>query len=319
MRNKDKTYEPADLTGVKRYPHAERASKAVVDSFGCPLEHLNGADFFDCLPQYLKANDLRNFIKAVGIARRAGKPFHVMMGAHVIKVGLSPIVIDLLRRGIITSLSFNSAGLIHDLEVAFFGATSEDVLAGLADGSFGMVRDTAQLFARVCDIAEELRIGLGAAAGMLIREREAPYMGYSLFASASELDIPATIHAGIGTDIVAQHPEFDGAKVGAGSHRDFRILCSICAEIDRGGVIANLGSAVILPEVFLKALTVARNLNPGESQLTSANFDMIAHYRPMMNVVSRTTHDAGKGYNFVGHHELMVPLLAWGLRREMEK
>ena len=312
-------YPPADLNRVKRYPYAERANRAEIDALGRALNGTDGSDFFDALPDFLKAADLKEFFRLVARARNDDKPFHLLLGAHTIKVGLSPIINDLMRREIVTGLSFNSAGLIHDLELAFFGGTSEDVQAGLQDGSFGMVRETGELFASVCRVAAEKEIGLGKAAGIFVNGEEAKNRENSLFAEAEGLGLPATIHVGIGTDIVAQHPNFDAAAAGAASHIDFRVLCTICGEIDRGGVLANIGSAVILPEVFLKALTVARNLNPGQSRLTTANFDMIRQYRPLENVVSRPTRNAGRGFNFVGHHEIMIPLLAWGLRRELKR
>ena len=308
---------PADLSETLRYTRSRRDNKVRLAAFGRPMTRVRAGDFFESLPHCLKATDFREFTRLVARSRRRGRPFHLLMGAHVIKVGLSPVIIDLLKREIVTGISLNSAGMIHDLEVAFFGGTSEDVQSGLTDGSFGMMRETAQLFASACALADKEDIGLGQAAGVLIRKRRAPYQAQSLLAAAGRLGLPATIHVGIGTDIVAQHPEFDGAQAGRASHLDFRLLCSICQDIDRGGAIANVGSAVILPEVFLKALTVARNLRPGRSRLTTANFDMVAHYRPTMNVVTRPTAGAGKGFDFAGHHEIMVPLLAWSLRREL--
>jgi len=310
---------PADLTRVARIPYARRANKTTIEALGRPMAETDGADFFESLPGFLKAADLKEFIALVAEARRKGRPFHLLLGAHLIKVGLSPILIDLMRRDIVTGLSFSGAGVIHDLELAFFGGTSEDVQAGLADGSFGMVAETGDLFAGAAALAAANRVGLGAAVGRFITERQAPHRALSLFAEAYRLGRPATVHVGIGTDIVAQHPNFDGAAVGAASHLDFRILCTVCGEIDSGGAIANIGSAVILPEVFLKALTVARNLRGGAGRLVTANFDMIAHYRPAVNVVNRPTALAGKGFNFVGHHEVMIPLLAWGLRRACEQ
>lgn len=319
MTHSKRKYQPVDLSLVKRYDHVDRKSIANLDRAGRPAKGESLSDFFDSLPDYLKAADLKKFISHIILARNEGLPFHLMAGAHVIKVGLSPILIDLMQSDLVTGISLNSAGLIHDLEMAFFGATSEDVQAGLEDGSFGMVRDTACYFAECCAAAQESEIGLGAAAGELILKREAPYRSHSLLGQTARLDLPATIHVGIGTDIVAQHPEFDGAAAGAASHRDFRLLCDICADIDNGGVVANIGSAVILPEVFLKALTVARNLKGGAGKLTTANFDMISHYRPMMNVVTRPTKGQGKGYNFIGHHEIMIPLLAAGLGLKWKK
>ena len=218
-----------------------------------------------------------------------------------------------------TGLSFNGAGLIHDLELAFWGGTSEDVQSGLMDGSFGMAKETAELFAEVTELADKMKIGLGEAGGMYINHRKAKHKKLSVFAEAYQRNLPVTIHVGIGTDIVAQHPNFEASKVAAASYLDFKILAAICQDIDRGGVLANIGSAVILPEVFLKALTVARNLNKSKSKLTTANFDMISHYRPMENVVSRPTYKVGQGYNFVGHHEIMIPLLAWGLKDKFKK
>lgn len=319
MAKSPKSYRPVDLSHVTRYPVAKRRNKATPDRFGRPLAATaQTGRFFESLPRFLKAADLNEFIDRVARARAKNRPFHLLMGAHPIKIGLSPIIIDLMERQIVTGLSFNGAGLIHDLELAHFGGTSEDVQEGLADGSFGMLAQTAELYAEVCDIAIRRRSGLGEAAGCLIELHRAPDRVVSLFAAAYRLHLPATVHLGIGTDIVSQHPEFDGAKAGEASHRDFRILASICADLDRGGVLANIGSAVMLPEVFLKALTVARNLHPGKSRLTTANFDMIEHYRPRVNVVTRPTQGAGKGYNFVGHHEIMLPLLAWGLKHRVD-
>jgi hypothetical protein len=319
MAKSPKLYRPEDLSHVKRYSVELRRNKATLAGVGRPLApSANAGRFFESLPKYLKAADLNEFIEQVARARKKNRPFHLLLGAHPIKIGLSPIIIDLMERQIVTGLSFNGAGLIHDLELAFFGGTSEDVQEGLADGSFGMVTQTAEMYADVCEIAVTRRIGLGDAAGCLIEHHRAPFRKVSLFAAAERLHLPATVHIGIGTDIVSQHPEFDGAKAGEASHRDFRILAAVCADLDRGGVLANIGSAVMLPEVFLKALTVARNLHPGKSRLTTANFDMIEHYRPRVNVVTRPTKDAGKGYNFVGHHEIMLPLLAWGLKHQVD-
>lgn len=309
---------PVDLSRVKRIPYAKRANRTVVTAFGRPLKRIRGVDYFESLPKFLKAADLNEFIALAVKARRRGLPFHFLLGAHTIKVGLSPIIIDLMQRNIITGLSFNGAGIIHDLELAFFGGTSEDVQAGLMDGSFGMVRETTELFTQVCELAAHIQIGLGEATGLLINTKKARHRKTSVFAVAQQLGLPVTVHIGVGTDIVAQHPEYNAAQVATASHLDFRILCSICSLIDRGGVVANIGSAVILPEVFLKALTVARNVNKGKSRLTTANFDMITHYRPTENVVNRPTFQVGKGFNFVGHHEIMIPLLAWGLKLKIK-
>jgi hypothetical protein len=316
MPKPDKTtkFQPVDLNRVKRYPYVRRANKTEIGAFGKPLKKIRGVKFFESLPKFLKAADLQEFIDRVVQARRVDLPFHLLLGAHTIKVGLSPIIIDLMKQGIVTGLSFNGAGIIHDLELAFWGGTSEDVQRGLADGSFGMVQETGELFAQVCTLADRRHIGLGEATGLLINSRKAPNRSVSVFSVAQRLGLPVTVHIGVGSDIVAQHPSFDAAKAGAASHLDFRLLCAVCAAVDRGGVVANIGSAVILPEVFLKALTVARNMKRGKSRLTTANFDMIMHYRPSENVVNRPTFKVGKGFNFVGHHEIMIPLLAWGLK-----
>lgn len=314
MPRRSTRVQPADLSGVKRRRYAQRANKTTIAAFGRPMKRLRGADFFQSLPNLLQAASLNEFINLVVKARRGGRPFHWMLGAHCIKVGLSPVVIDLMQREIVTGLSFHGAAVIHDMELAFFGGTSEDVQKGLADGSFGMVRETAEMFAAVCRLAASRQVGLGEATGLFINGEKARHRKLSLFARAQAAGLPATVHVAIGTDVVCQHPEFDAASTAAASHLDFRLLCRVCRDIDRGGVVANIGSAVILPEVFLKALTVARNLKKGRSRLTTANFDMITHYRPTENVVRRPTLKAGRGYNFVGHHELMVPLLAWGLR-----
>ncbi len=314
-----KRVHPIDLTRTTRYPIAVRANKTLIEMMGSPLEKPGAVPFFRSLPRTLKAKDLRDFIVHAQDARKRGYPFHLLLGAHTIKVGLSPIIIDLMKRGIVSGLSFSGAGLVHDLELAYFGGTSEDVQAGLNDGSFGMAQETGDLFAEVARFADSEELGLGEAGGHLIEKDRAPYRRLSVFASAYRFGVPVTVHVGIGTDIVSQHPVFDAAKVATASHRDFRTLASICADLDRGGVVANVGSAVILPEVLLKALTVARNINGYKGRLTTANFDMIEHYRPLVNVVTRPTQKTGRGYSFIGHHEIMIPLLAWGLKADLKR
>jgi len=306
-------FKTVDLNRVKTVALEERSSKVALDRLGRSCPNGSAREFFEHLPGFLKAADLREFIGHVATARKQGLPFHVMMGAHVIKVGLSPLLIDLMKAGIVTGLSLNSAGLIHDLELTFAGKTSEDVQAGLQDGSFGMSEKTGQWFAGVTALAARKQIGLGQAAGEYIVGAGAPYAEYSLFASAHREGLPVTVHVGIGTDIVNQMSSFNPGETAEASYLDFKILSHILTEADRGGVVANIGSAVILPEVFLKALTVARNLTRGERRIITANFDMIGQYRPLTNVVKRPTADGGQGYAFVGHHEIMIPLLAWGL------
>jgi hypothetical protein len=307
-------YKEADLTRVKTISVKNRKSRAEISGFAFPIDKRGANEFFDSLPAYLKALDLKAFIKSIANSRHKGFPFHLMMGAHVIKVGLSPIIIDLMERRIVTGISLNSAGLIHDLELAFYGKTSEDVAAGLADGSFGMAEETGRLFAEIVKLAEEESLGLGEAAGQFINGKKAKYRKYSILAAAEIRNIPATVHVVVGTDIVNQQAFYEAGPTAEASYRDFKILANLLIDADRGGVVANIGSAVILPEVFLKALTVARNLKKQKSYLVTANFDMITHYRPIMNVVKRPAESGGIGYNFVGHHEIMIPLLAWGLK-----
>ena len=319
MTNSKKQPTAIDLTKITTYPIKKRPIKTKIKSFGKPIDITKPESFLETLPDFLKASDFNSFIKSVYIARKKNKPFHLLLGAHTIKVGLSPVLIDLMKENIVTGFSFNCAGLIHDIELAFFGGTSEDVQKGLSDGTFGMVKETAAMFSEVVSLAAEKEIGLGEAGGMYINQKKAKHRSLSVFAQAYELNLPATIHVGIGTDTIAQHPNYDAAKIGEASHIDFRILAAICKDINKGGVLANVGSAVLLPEVFLKALTVARNIYGGKNKLTTANFDMITHYRPIENVVNRPTFNAGKGYNFVGHHEIMIPLLAWGLKQKFLK
>ncbi|MCX6826301.1 MAG: hypothetical protein NTV06_03380 [candidate division Zixibacteria bacterium] len=307
-------FKQADLSKVKTVSLRRRRSKAEVSALGKSFEYDGAREFLDSLPRFLKAAELIEFINRIAAARRRGFPFHIMMGAHVIKVGLSPIIIDLIQNGIVTGLSLNSAGLIHDLELAFVGRTSEEVAAGLKSGDFGMAKETGELFSAVIELAEKESLGLGEAAGHFINRRKAKYRDYSVLAAADKNGIPATVHIVIGTDIVSQQPAFKAGLAAEASYRDFKILSHLLINADRGGVIANIGSAVVLPEVFLKALTVARNLNKHKCNITTANFDMIAHYRPLTNVVQRPTYAGGRGFNFIGHHEIMGPLLAWGLK-----
>lgn len=312
-------FKQADLKKIKTVSLKGRRSRARISSFGSPIKELSAEIFMESLPKYLKAADLLEFIKHVVKARRNSRPFQVLMGAHVIKVGLSPVIIDLMENNIITGISMNSAGLIHDLETAFIGRTSEDVQAGLSDGSFGMAEETGRYFSDVVALAEKESIGLGEAAGKYINLCKAKYIGSSLFAAAERLNLPATVHLVVGADIVQQQSSFKAGPAAEASYRDFKILAAILGSADNGGVAANIGSAVVLPEVFLKALTVSRNLNKSKRNITTANFDMIAHYRPVMNVVNRPTADGGRGFNFIGHHEIMIPLLAWGLKSYMRE
>jgi hypothetical protein len=245
-------------------------------------------------------------------------PIFLLMGAHVVKVGLSPLIVDLLKRKMITAVAMNSAAVIHDTEIALFGQTSEDVAAAIIDGSFGMSRETGEFInGTLAAASKDPAIGYGEAIGLALAK--APNRDISILAACAKLGIPATVHAAIGTDIIHQQPTMDGAVTGEMSFRDFRIFCALLRKLGKGGVVMNIGSAVILPEVFLKALTVARNLGAPARGFVTANFDMFRQYRPTMNVVVRPTQDGGRGYSFTGHHEIMVPLLCAMIRDRMKR
>jgi len=309
-------FKQVDLSRVRTVSLAARESKVATAALGRVPDPDGAHNFLDSLPGSLKARELRQLISIIGKARARGLPFHIMLGAHVIKVGLSGIIIDLMESGIVSGLSLNSAGIIHDLELSFTGKTSEDVKAGLEDGSFGMAKETGELFAGVVELAEAESTGLGEAAGKYINGSDGEYKAVSILGAAERLNLPATVHIAIGADIVHQQGNFRAGPAAEASYRDFRILANILIQADQGGVVANIGSAVILPEVFLKALAVARNLSAGKRQIYTANFDMISHYRPMENVVRRPTDGGKRGFNFIGHHEIMIPLLAWGLKAD---
>lgn len=267
--------------------------------------------FLDSLPNILAAQELRALVDDIVKSRRRRKPVVLMMGAHVIKVGTAPLIVDLVRRGIITHVAMNSAAAIHDIETAMWGKTSEDVAVNILDGRFGMSRETGEFInatlGRAFRFTDE---GYGEALARELVRRKPPYRAHSILLAGYREGIPVTVHAAIGTDIVHQQPTMDGAATGEMSFRDFKVLARTLTDLRGGGVVLNIGSAVILPEVFLKALTVARNLGHRASGFSTANFDMIRQYRPTVNVVERPTQKRGRGYNFVGHHEIMIPLLA---------
>lgn len=266
--------------------------------------------FIASLPDVLKARDLRGFCQKLAEIRKAGKNVAVMFGGHVIKTGLAPIIIDLAERGLITSVAMNSAAAIHDSESALFGRTSEDVEANIQDGTFGMSRETGEFInGSLLHYSEQDDVGYGEALGLALIERDAPHRSTSVLARCVELRVPVTVHAAIGTDIVHQQPTMRGDVTGDMSFRDFRLLAGICGELQDGAAI-NIGSSVIMPEVFLKAVTIARNLKLGGRNLTTANFDMLQHYRTQMNVLERPTRPDSRFYSFTGHHELMIPLFA---------
>lgn len=312
MRKKTK---PAELKNVKTYSIRSRKSKFDCASLAqCPDPAQPLSEFFNTLPPVLKARDLLRFSEKVAAAIKKERLVLFMMGAHLIKCGLSTLVCDLIKRGIINAVAMNGASAIHDFELAFFGKTSEDVETHLANGSFGMAAETGEWMNTMISDGVKKGHGLGDAFGMAILRRQPPRVETSILAAAYEAGIPATVHVAIGTDIIHQHPSSDGALIGKGSHLDFRILAGQLPDLNDGGVVINFGSAVILPEVFLKALTVARNLSGAVKNFTAANFDMIQHYRPNLNVLQRPIKTGGEAFSFTGHHEIMLPLLYSAIR-----
>jgi len=308
-------YSKIDLNKIRTYSIGIRKSKTRIKNFGKPLEpEADVFQFLESLPGYLKATELRSLLELLVRAKQKKKPVILMLGAHPIKCGLSPVLIDLLQEGFVTLLSTNGAGAIHDVEIAFWGKTSEMVEQGIEEGSFGMVRETAEIFNQISAFACEKDLGLGEAIGRRIIESRARFKKHSLLACAYRLNIPACVHVAFGTDIVHQHPNFDPSSTGKATHTDFKILAHEVSRLNDGGVVLHFGSAVVLPEVFLKALSVARNIKGKVRNFTTANFDMIQHYRPNVNVVLRPTRRSGQGFSFTGHHEIMIPLLAWALK-----
>ena len=307
-----KRRNPISISSVTTYPLENRINKVSVRDFATPPElEVDLSPFLASLPNILKGQDFSALVDDIVTAHQNKKPVIVMMGGHVIKCGLSLLLIDLVKRGVITGFAFNGASSIHDFEIALIGETSEDVAAYLQEGQFGMWEETGRLMNEATQRAADTGIGMGEALGRQLIEMDAPYNAYSLLSSAGiQYDIPITVHVAIGTDIIHQHPSANGAAIGAASFTDFRLLTALVPDLEGGGVVLNLGSAVILPEVFLKALTIARNLGHTVSQFTAANFDMNQQYRSVENVVKRPTEMGGKGYTFTGHHELMIPLLA---------
>jgi hypothetical protein len=302
---------PVDLSRVRTIPLRSRANKVALERFAKPPRpNRTCAEFVASLPGILAGGDFRSVVEAIVAARRRGRPVIFGLGAHVVKCGLNPVLIDLMRRGVITALAMNGAGAIHDFELALVGETSEDVASGLHEGTFGMVRETGELINRaVSRVAERRDEGMGALLGDELLGLEAPNLDYSLLATARRLHIPLTVHVAIGTDIVHMHGSADGAAIGKATFNDFRLLAAAVTELS-GGVYLNMGSAVLLPEVFLKAFTVAQNLGAALHDFVTVNMDMIHHYRSGENVVRRPPQVGGKGYNLLGRHEIMVPLLA---------
>jgi len=313
-----KKIEPLPWESLKTYSIKDRISKVRKEDLATPLPSGKGINsFLDALPHILAAKDLREIISAMASAHRQDKMISLALGAHVIKVGLNPLIIDLMERGIVSSIALNGAGIIHDFELAYIGSTSEDVATELEDGRFGMAEETARhLNLAVAKGAAE-GIGIGKSVGRMILEGKFPHTKYSLLAAGARLGIPVTVHVAIGTDIIHMHPSADGAAIGKGSFLDFRRYTECVAKLE-GGVYLNIGSAVLLPEIFLKALSLSRNLGQTVQNFTVVNMDFIQHYRPLTNVVKRPTQQNGKGYSLTGHHEIMVPLLIAGLLAELD-
>jgi hypothetical protein len=311
-------FKPIDLSPLKTYSIADRKSKV---SFGDLAKPWHKGDtfssFLKSLPDILAAQQLQQVIGALVSACRAQKTIMVGMGAHVIKVGLAPVIIDLIKRGVIKAVALNGAGIIHDFEMAYAGKTSEDVAAGLDSGEFGMAQETGQFLNQAIKQSDNDTVGLGFAVGSLILENRLPFADMSILAAGVKYGIPITVHVAFGTDIIHMHPGFDPAKAGAATHRDFRIFASVVSTLENG-VYMNVGSAVLLPEVFLKAITLVRNLGHQVKNFTTVNMDFITHYRPLTNVVHRPTLSGGKGYNLVGCHEIMFPLIAAGVIEKLD-
>lgn len=308
----DDDVRPLSLEKVVTYPLASRPSKVSLDDFASPVQEESSLKaFLVSLPNILAVQSLREIAGRMRRARELQKPIIWGIGGHVIKTGLAPLIIDLMRRGFVTAIAANGSVLVHDAEIAIVGSTSEDVDATLGEGAFGGADETGKLLNRAAQEGAQERIGLGEATGRALLALDPKHAKYSLLCTAYNARVPFTAHLTIGGDIGHFHPQADGAALGATSHTDFRLLSELVRRMDGGGVYLNIGSAVTLPEVFLKAVTLVRNLGNQLTDITTANFDFIQSYRPLTNVVRRPTADgAGRGFSITGHHELTIPLLA---------
>jgi hypothetical protein len=304
-----KRYEPISLDKIKCRSLRHRRSKVSIDKTGKPFNGGSFGKFLGSLPDILAAKDFREIVRAIIKARDKNRPVVLGMGAHPIKAGLSPIIIHLMMKNIVTAVAMNGACIVHDFELSLMGQTSEDVDAELCKGTFGMAGETGRGLNAAINRGVKEGHGLGKAVGEHILHSKAPYRELSILATAAKLDIPATVHVAVGTDIIHMHPEANGASIGEGSMRDFRLFASVVSDL-RGGVYINLGSAVIMPEVFLKAIAVTRNLGHDVKNFTTVNMDFIQHYRARENVLRRPVLSGGSSYAITGHHEIMFPLLA---------
>lgn len=302
-------HERIDRSLVRTYPIRERTHKVRLEDLGRLAKPGSVSALIDSMPRLLGAKALRGFIDAVVGAHAKRKPVLAAIGGHVVKCGCSPYLIELMRRRVVTGVAMNGSTAIHDFELALIGQTSEDVAATLEDGTFGMVEETGRLMNEALIEGAAQGLGAGRALGEAILKADLPHREVSILAAGIELDVPVTVHIAIGTDTIHQHPKADGAALGETSLKDFELLAALVGTLGDGGVYINIGSAVVLPEVFLKALAVARNLGSPVRNFTAANFDMLRHYRPSTNVVQRPILAGGTGYDFAGHHEIMVPLV----------
>lgn len=311
-------FDPIDFSRIATYSLYDRPSKVTVRDFAKPLSDdqvQTTAALLDSLPNLLAAESLRAVVAAIVEAKAKGRAIIWGFGGHVIKTGLAPILIDLMRRGFVTALATNGSGIIHDFEIALAGWTSEDVDSALGSGAFGMAEETGRLLNEAIKRGAADSVGIGESVGRMLNDATPPYAEFSLLHEAYKQRVPVTAHVTIGTDIIHIHPHADGAAIGAASYHDFKLFTSMVRGLDGGGVYLNLGSAVTLPEIFLKAVTVVRNLGHSLTDFTTANFDFLQHYRPATNVVRRpVANGAGRGYSITGHHELMIPLLAAAIR-----
>jgi hypothetical protein len=307
-------YDEFDVSDVRTYPLKSRASKARVEDFARPVaRQASMSAFVDALPNILGARDFRAVVAALVDAQRSDAGIVWGLGAHVIKTGLGPVVIDLMECGFVSAIATNGAAIIHDFEVALAGATSEDVDEALGPGRFGMADETGRLLNAAINDGVAAGLGIGQAVTQFLAAKEPQYARSSVLAAAARLEVPVTVHVAVGTDVIHMHPSASGAAIGEGSLRDFRYFVSNVARLERG-VYLNCGSAVVLPEVFLKAVALARNRGIALAGLTTVDLDFVRHYRPQTNVVSRPTAASGRGYSLVGHHEIMIPLLAAALK-----
>jgi len=312
-----KKYKPISLKNIKTCRLQSRKSKVELDKVGKPVTGGSFRDFLNSLPDILAAKDVKSIVSAIIKARKKDRPVVLGMGAHPIKVGLSPFIIYLMKNNVITAVAMNGAGIVHDFELSIMGHTSEDVDMELCKGTFGMAEETGRDLNRAIKRGVKKGLGIGKAVGEFMLKRRASYGHHSILATAAKLDIPATVHVAIGTDIIHMNPEADGASTGEGSLRDFKLFSSVVSEL-RAGVYINLGSAVIMPEVFLKAVAVTRNLKYNVKNFTTVNMDFIQHYRCRENVLRRPVLSGGKSYALTGHHEIMFPLLAAAIMEELE-